>query len=218
MPASSDRVPALHVLVSESELEDPAKLDITRELVESGPRVAVHLRARVAVVDLFRIARELGERARASGGWCVVNGRPDVALAASSQAVQLGRTALSVPETRRVLGPDSGVRIGVSVHEAWEAQVAAEEGASYLVAGTAYATPSHPEADGIGPQGIGDIVTAAGPAVPVLAIGGVDRTRIGQLVAVGAVGVVVGRAVWGARDPMLAVRALTDVLAQGLEE
>jgi thiamine-phosphate pyrophosphorylase len=205
------------VLVSAVELEDATALDITRDLVDIGPSVAVHLRARVSAALLFDVARDLAARAWASGAWCVVNGRPDVALAAGAQAVQLGRTALPIRSVRGLLPHDSGVRIGASVHGSREAEVAVEDGASYVVAGTAYPTPSHPGFEGIGAAGIAAVIRAvqrAGPGrpLPVLAIGGVDGSRLAKLVSVGVSGVVVGRAVWGAADPVVAARLLIDGL------
>jgi len=216
---SSDAFPSLHVLVSSGELDDPTSLDIARDLVDMGPRVAVHLRARVSAALLFDVARDLAARAWASGAWCVVNGRPDVALAAGAQAVQLGRTALSIRSVRGLLPLDSEVRIGASVHGAREAEMAVEDGASYVVAGTAYPTPSHPGLEGVGASGIATVIRAvegAGPGspLPVLAIGGIGGTRLSDLVSVGVSGVVVGRAVWGEADPLAAARALVDGLRE----
>lgn len=206
------------MLVSAAEIEDPIALDMARDLVDIGPAVAVHLRARVSAALLFEVARDLAARAWASGGWCVVNGRPDIALAASAQAVQLGRTALPVEVVRALFPDDRGVRIGASVHGPAEAEVAVAAGAGYVVAGTAYPTPSHPGTAGVGAAGIADVIgavrrTAAGRRTPVLAIGGVDSTRLGELVSAGVSGVVVGRAVWGAEDPIEA----TMNLIEGLE-
>jgi thiamine-phosphate diphosphorylase len=205
------------VLVSERQLDDAAQLDMTRELIESSDRIAVHLRARVPAKLLFAAACDLSARAWVTGAWCVVNGRPDIALAASAQAVQLGRTALPIAAVRRVLSGDSGVRIGVSVHSPREAEVSAAEGANYLVAGTAFATPSHPGVDGIGALGIEEVVRAVdGLGVPVFAIGGVNRGRLGELVLAGVAGVVVGRAVWGSHDPVAATRAMVDEFESAL--
>ena len=165
--------------------------------------------------ELFAIARDLSAGAWASGGWCVVNGRLDIALAASAQAVQLGRTALAVPDARTVLPADSGVRIGASVHSAAEAETAVRGGADYLVAGTVYATPSHPGDAGVGPEGLATMLEpSGGREVPVFAIGGIDRARVAEVVAAGASGVVVGRAVQSAADPIAAAEGLLDELVR----
>ena len=205
-------IPALHVLVSEREIDRPASLEIARTLVELHPPVALHLRARIATRDLFEVARDLSARAWVSGGWCVVSGRPDVALAASAQAVQLGRTALTVSDAKRVLGADSGVRIGVSIHSDAEARAAAGDGADYVVAGTAFPTPSHPGEPGCGTEGIAAMRAAAG--LPTLAIGGVDTSRVSELVEAGSSGVVAGRAVWDAPDPVAAAVELSSELLE----
>ncbi len=155
-----------------------------------------------------------------------MNGRPDVALAAGASAVQLGRTALGVEETRRVVRACAGrLAIGASVHDAEGALRAARQGADYLVLGTIYATPSHPRVEGSGPAAVSAVrrrLTAHRLAVhrasarrppPILAIGGVDAGRVAEVTEAGAHGIVVGRAVWSASDPE---RAAVD-LRRGLD-
>lgn len=204
------------MLVSEVELSRPTTFDAVRVLAEHPDRIGVHVRARMKTADLFQVARDLSGRAWVSGGWCVVNGRPDIALAASAQAVQLGRTALGVSDARAVLPEHSGVRIGASVHSSAEAARAAREGADYLVVGTIYPTPSHPGASGSGPEGVEAVRESVG-AMPVFAIGGVDGTRVAELMAAGASGVVVGRAVWDAADPIEAAEGLVAELRRSSE-
>lgn len=203
------------MLFSETDLTSPTGLDIARALAAHPGRVAVHLRARVTAAELFDVARDLGARAWASGGWCVVNGRLDVALAASAQAVQLGRTALPVRDARAVLPADSRVRIGASVHSPAAAESAVRDGADFLVAGTVYPTPSHPGEPGVGPEGIAAVREApVCGEVPIFAIGGVDRSRVAELMAAGASGVVVGRAVQDAADPIAAAEGLLEEMAR----
>ncbi|WP_419947821.1 thiamine phosphate synthase [Candidatus Palauibacter sp.] len=222
------------MLVSERELDGPSGPAAVRDVIERAGPVAVHLRARLPTRRLFEIAIELAPRAVRTGGWLVVNGRPDVALAAGAHAVQLGRTALGVKETRRLVEACAGrLAIGASVHDAEGALRAVRDGADYLVLGTIYATPSHPGRAGRGPAAVtaaGEAVAAAargrktfprerptrspgggpssGSAPPVLAIGGLRADRIGEVADAGAYGVVVGRAVWSAADPAEAAREL----------
>ena len=195
------------------------------ELLERLAPVAVHLRARITARRLFDVAAELAPIARRAGSWLVVNGRPDVALAAGARAVQLGRAALGVRETRRMVAVCAGRRaavggpgaargpgaagelaIGASVHDAEEALRATRAGADYLVLGTIYATPSHPGVEGGGPEAVAAVRRrlASDHPPPILAIGGVRADRIEALLEAGAYGVVVGRAVWSAPDPALA--------------
>lgn len=196
------------MLVSERELEGPSRLaDIERVLERAAP-AAVHLRARLPARRRYEIAAALAPAAARAGGWVIVNGRPDIALAARAHGVQLGRAALGVEETRRLRAAcRRPLAIGASVHDAEGASEAVRAGADYLVLGTIYATPSHPGRAGSGPAAITETVAAAA-GVPVLAIGGLRADRIGAVAAAGAYGIVVGRAVWSATDPARAAAEL----------
>ncbi|MDE2944410.1 MAG: thiamine phosphate synthase [Gemmatimonadota bacterium] len=214
----------MHVLVSERELGDtrgPGGLAAVERVLERAAPLAIHLRARISARRLFDVASRLAPIASGAGSWLVVNGRPDVALAAGARAVQLGRAALGVEETRRVIRACAGrLAIGASVHDAEGALRAVREGADYIVLGTIYATPSHPGVEGSGPAAVAAVrrrLTAHRLAVhrpsarrppPILAIGGVDADRIEEVTEAGAHGIVVGRAVWSARDPARAARDL----------
>ena len=195
-------------------------------MLGAGAPVAVHLRARISARRLFEIAAELAPIAAAAGSWLVVNGRPDVALAAGARAVQLGRTALGVEETLRIVEACAGrLAVGASVHGAEAALKAVREGADYLVLGTIYETPSHPGVEGSGPAAVSVVrrrltaqrlsahrlpanrLSARRPP-PILAIGGVRADRIGEVTEAGAYGIVVGRAVWSAPDPARAALEL----------
>lgn len=212
MSGSSDPIPRLHILLGADRLSGRALSESVR-LYGVGHPVALHLRARIPAARLFEAAERLA--AAAGRGWCAVNGRPDIALAAGAHAVQLGHAALSVRDVRS-LARGADLRIGASVHEPREAVEAARDGADFLVVGTMYPTPSHPGRAGRGPEGMARIagaVAAAGhPEVPLFGIGGVDAGRIEPLIDAGAYGVVVGRAVWEARDPEAAAARLAAAL------
>ena len=85
----------------------------------------------------------------------------------------------------------------------------------YALAGPAFETASKP---GYGPEigrkGLAEIARAA--RVPVLAIGGINAARIGELIAAGAAGVAVMGGVMRAADPAQEVRALIATLKGSL--
>ena len=178
-------------------------------MLERAAPAAVHLRARLPARCRYEIAAALAPAAARTAGWVIVNGRPDIALAAGAHGVQLGRAALGVEETRRLRAAcRRPLVIGASVHDAEGAAEAFRAGADYLVLGTIYATPSHPGRVGSGPAAVTATVAVCGPGVPVLAIGGLRADRIGAVAAAGAYGIVVGRAVWSAPDPARAAAEL----------
>ncbi len=204
------RVPRLHVLVTpEVAHRDHFEREAASMRARCRSGLALHLRLPgLPGRDLFSLAeRRVAERG-AQGGWVVVNERLDVALGARADAVQLGRGALPARVAARVAG--GRLAIGASVHDVETARRAARDGANFLVLGTIFATPSHPD---VVPGGLARIAACADLGIPVVAIGGIDARRVSEVLGAGAAGVAVVRAVWGAEDPVRAAQELLDAMA-----
>jgi len=207
------RVPRLHVVTDDDVMAAPDFPAVSRALVAAGGGgVALHVRGpRTSGRRLHIIASDLLAAAAQTGAWVVVNDRVDVALATGARVVHLAGRSLPAVEARRILGEDA--RIGVSCHTPDEAADASREGADWIFAGTTYPTPSHRGREGCGPEGVHRASVAAG-GVPVLAIGGVTAERVSEVVAAGAHGVAVVRAVWSAPDPVVALKEFLHELAR----
>ena len=114
----------------------------------------------------------------------VLSGRADVALAVGAAGVHLPEHDLPVAAARRLLG---GQRlVGRSVHSVAAAEVAAREGADYLVFGPVFDTHSHAGLPAAGLDALREVCRAVD--LPVLAIGGVDFDRAEQCTRAGAAG------------------------------
>ncbi len=148
--------------------------------------------------------------AAAAGLPVVVNDRLDVAIAAGASGCHLGQDDFPIAEARRLAPP--GFWLGGSGGDPDEARRAAAAGAHYLGIGPIAATGSKADAgDAIGVAGF-RAIHAAAPQVPAVAIGGVTAKLVPELLAAGAAGVAVIRAVVGAADPEAATRALRAAL------
>lgn len=198
-------IPFLHVVAGDAQAGRPDFPETVRTLFEvGGADLALHLRLRdIPASRLYDLASEFSGWAAAGGGWCVVNERLDVGLAASAQAVQLGRTALPVGVAREVIAgvrreTGGGPALGASVHAVAEARQAVADGASYVVLGTIFASRTHP---GARPHGTAIVERCRTIGVPVIGIGGIDAVGAEALRRAGASGLAVVRAVWGAEDP-----------------
>lgn len=206
-------VPALHVLVSDEVTRRGDFRTIASGMRRDlGERLALHIRCQDSTAsELFETASRMASEATRHGGWCVVNGRLDVALAAGCQAVQLGRGGLPVSAAVGVAGRRCAV--GASVHMAPEAAQAVRDGANYVVAGTVFPSASHPGTPGAGPA---FVRSCAEVGAPVVAIGGINVRTAEEVVAHGAAGVAVISAVWDEPDPRGAAARLSDVLKAAL--
>ena len=135
----------------------------------------------------------------------ILNDRPDLVAVCGADGVHVGRSDASVEEARALVGPERLVGLSVSTFE--ELQDVA--GADY-VGVTAFATPTKEDAVAGGLELIRD--AAAALTVPWVAIGGIDLGNVAEVVAAGAPGVAVVRAIRDAEDPEAAARELRAAL------
>jgi len=196
-------------LITDRTTASRAPADIVEECLGAGLR-AVQLREKdVAVRDLLALAKELRESTRRHAARLVINDRADVALAAGADGVQRTHTSLPVSALRAISPP--GFLIGASTHSLAEARQAEAAGADFVVFGPVYDTPSK-RAFGA-PQGLGALEAVAGAVSrPVIAVGGITPDRVREVVAAGAAGVAVIRAIYGAARPADATKAFLDAL------
>jgi thiamine-phosphate pyrophosphorylase len=139
----------------------------------------------------------------------VMNDRPDLALAAGADGVHVGQDDLPVEDVRRLVGPD--VIIGLSTHSPEQLAAGLESEADYLSVGPVWETPTK---EGRPAAGIDYVRHAAATAEskPWFAIGGIDASNIGEVVAAGATRAVVVRAIRDAGDPRAAAAELRSAL------
>jgi thiamine-phosphate pyrophosphorylase len=180
------------------------------EILDAGVDI-IQLREKDAeVADLLRWGEVFREAAARNGALFILNDRPDVALALDADGVHVGQEDLSAYETRRFMGP--AVIVGLSTHspEQWDS---APPEADYLCAGPVWETPTKPGRPAAGLDYVRYAATS-GETRPWFAIGGIDQSNLGEVVAAGATRIVVVRAVTEAIDAAAAVRGLLASLSE----
>jgi thiamine-phosphate pyrophosphorylase len=170
----------------------------------AGGATMLQVRAKeVAAGDLADLVRRVMAAAALP---VVVNDRLDVALATGAAGCHLGQDDFPITAARAIAPP--GFWLGGSAGNPEEARRAAGAGAHYLGIGPIAVTASKADAGAaIGVEGFRR-VHAAAPGVPAVAIGGVTAALTPALMAAGAGGVAVIRAVLDPGDPARATRAL----------
>lgn len=189
----------------------PRLPEIVAEAVAGGVDI-VQLRDKTAEpVTLFETAWEL--RGRIGGkALFVINGRLGDILVRKTDANGVHQPA-SIASARALIGDRL---IGCSVHSLGEAQAAAEEGTDYIIAGTIFASQSHPDIAPAGLDFLRDVCAAV--ALPVLAIGGVTPKNVADCVNVGAAGVAVLSPLMRAADPKATAQTYRTALDAAWEE
>lgn len=139
----------------------------------------------------------------------IMNDRADLAIAAGAAGVHVGPEDLPSAAVRRIVGPDRIV--GVSVGNDAEALQASD--ADYVGIGAVYTTASKNDAGTA--IGIDELVRLiAVCARPAVGIGGIDASNAAAVVAAGARGVAVIRALFSASDPEAAARSLRSAIGR----
>ncbi len=154
--------------------------------------------------EIYETALRLTRAIRESGALFILNDHVDIAAAAGADGVHLGQDDLPIAVARRILGPEA--LVGISTHSLEQAQAAQNEGADYIGFGPVYPTTTK---DAGTAQGIKRLTAiAAAVSIPVIAIGGMTRDTIGDVMSAGAGGAAVISAVCAADNIPLAVSEL----------
>ncbi|HEY6318929.1 MAG TPA: thiamine phosphate synthase [Acidimicrobiia bacterium] len=193
----------LHVVTDTRPGREPLRT-VAAALDAGAPVVQVRAKAWTDA-DVYELACRVADLCAAHGATCVVNDRPDVAVAVDAAGAHVGEDDLPVAAARRVLGPFRV--LGATAREPTTALAHEAAGASYLGVGPAYATTTKaglPAA--LGPDGVGAV--AAAVTIPVVAVAAVTTERVAPLLEAGAYGVAVISAVSDAADPARATEAL----------
>lgn len=192
------------VLLTESLCRRPWR-EVLLECIDAGVD-AIQVREKSLEAGPFaeRVAW-IVERARAANVRTIVNDRPDIALICGADGVHCGQQDLSPSQVRQLCG--RRLLVGMSTHDAAEAERAMAEGADYCGVGAMYATSVKPGAAQVGLPWLRAYLARFG-RVPHLAIGGITPENIGALVEAGCRGVAVSGCVCGAERPGAIVRTL----------
>ena len=182
------------------------------ELAIAGGADAIQLRDKsCSSRELIRVGRVIREITRRSSTIFIVNDRLDVAVACGADGVHLGQGDMRTDVARQIA--PHGFIIGVSVSNVDEAVRAEQEGADYVALSPTFSTGSKLDAGpGIGLDRLREI--RRNVSVPVIAIGGINRENICEVIAAGAAGVAVISAVVGAADITAAACDLKNLIRQ----
>ena len=158
---------------------------------------------------LLSLAESLRAITRGTATRFIVNDDVDLARAVDADGVHLGQNDLPLAEARR-RWPVPGKRFGLSTHSLAQARQAGALNPDYIGVGPVFATPTKAVPDPV--LGLPEMAAILG-AVPLttVAIGGIDRGNLGQVLRYGARNFCVVRAVNQRPDPEAAIRELQEI-------
>ena len=137
----------------------------------------------------------------------IINDRPAVALKSGADGVHVGIEDQPVEEIRRAAGKD--FIIGATAKTVEQAQKAQSAGADYLGVGAVFPSPTKKNAIRITAGQLREI--CASVSIPAVAIGGISKQNMPELMGTGIHGVAVVSAVFSAGDIKAACKELREM-------
>jgi thiamine-phosphate pyrophosphorylase len=188
-------------------------LAIAHAVVRGGANILQFRDKTMTDTEFTATAARLLEITRAAGVPLIINDRVEIAMAVGAAGVHVGQHDAHVREVRRLL--PANMIVGGSATRLAEALEVSEAGADYLGVGPVFSTGS--KADATPPMGLEELAKICRAVrQPVVAIGGITRHNLEQIIKAGAAGAAVIAAVAEAPDMVGATTELADIWRTGL--
>ncbi len=198
------RLRGLYVIIDSQALGGRNYLEVAGQAIRGGARV-IQLRDKEhSRKELLSIAQELRDLCAEQDVLFIVNDCLDIALAVDADGLHVGPDDLPVRLARRLLPIDK--ILGRSARTVEKATAAQADGADYIAVGAMYPTLSKESAGVVGPERLKQIRRAV--ALPLVAIGGINKDNVSEVLAAGPSAVAVISAVLGAEDVKEASRQI----------
>jgi thiamine-phosphate pyrophosphorylase len=204
------RLTGLYVIIDTAFLKGRSPAEAAAQVIRGGAKV-IQLRDKErSSGEILPMAEEIKKICTENNVLFIVNDSLDIALAADADGLHVGRDDLPVAAARRLL--PVGKILGGSARTVKEAIKARSEGADYLGVGSMYATTTKEKAEVVGPDRLKAIRQAVD--LPIVAIGGINKDNLGEVLKAGANAVAVISAVMGASDIQEATKQLVKIIEE----
>ena len=167
------------------------------ECALKGGATCVQLREKELDDEAFlNEAMEISALCRKYGVAFFINDNVEIAIKCHADGIHVGQEDMEASKVRERVGSD--MMIGVSVHSVEEALEAVKNGADCLGVGAMFSTSTKTDVNVMPKETLRDICAAVD--IPVVAIGGINKSNISQLAGTGVDGVALVSAIFAADD------------------
>ncbi|TYC56096.1 thiamine phosphate synthase [Rhodobacterales bacterium] len=185
-------------------------VETTRRAVAGGVTM-IQLRDKTAgTAGLIETGRRLKDVLAGTGVKLIVNDDVDAVLAIGADGLHVGQSDMSAAEARRRLGGEAILGLSAETPDL----IAAVDPAvvDYIGTGPVFATATKPDHHPpVGFDGVAALIAAS--PVPAVAIGGLKKEHVAQVLGAGADGLAVVSAICGQPDPRAAAAEIAAEIA-----
>ena len=157
--------------------------EVVGALLSAGVKIIQYREKKKKAGEMLRECEALRRMTTDAGAFFIVNDHVDIAMLVKADGVHVGQDDLPVAKVRELVG--NGCAIGLSTHSPEQAAAAIRDGADYIGVGPLYATQTKEDVcEPVGLEYLEHVVKTH--SVPFVAIGGIKRHNIADVVARGA--------------------------------
>jgi thiamine-phosphate pyrophosphorylase len=198
----------LYVIIDTQILEPKDEIDAARKAIRGGAK-AIQLRdKKYAKGELLAIAQKLKDLCYKSNTLFIMNDYLDIAVAAGADGLHIGQKDLPLSVVQKELPIDKIVGLSTTTLE--QAQKAEAEGADYIAVGSVFPSPTKTSANVVGLKHLSQVRKKV--SIPIVAIGGITKDNIGEVMAAGADSAAVISAALAQKDIESAIRQLVQAI------
>jgi len=199
-------------LVTDRSLMTTNTLSEAVEQAILGGCTMVQLREKnISSLDFFKLATEIKAVTDNFGVPLIINDRIDIALAVHAAGVHIGQSDIPAAIVREIIGDD--MLMGVSASSVSEAIQAQKDGADYLGVGAMFPTGTKTNATIVSIKELQNIRQSV--ALPIVAIGGINKENAGLFHDMGIDGLAVVSAIIAQPNIRQAASELKRIFLEG---
>lgn len=200
---------SLYLVTDRRFLKDRTLKSAVEDSIKGGVTIVQVREKDVTTREFYKVALEVKEITDKYNVPLIINDRIDIAQAINADGVHLGQDDMPIKLARKILGKNK--IIGISVGNVDEAKEAEKDGADYVGIGAIFFTGSKKDIDTpIGTTGLKEIVESIN--IPSVAIGGVNKENLSEVIKTGTSGAAVISAILGKDNIEQAAKELKVVL------
>ncbi|MEK4564580.1 thiamine phosphate synthase [Alkalihalobacillus sp. FSL R5-0424] len=173
----------LYAITGEEFHQGRELVDVMEQAILGGVDIIQLRDKKSSKLEVLKKAKKLRELTKKYDVPFIVNDHIDVALAVEADGIHVGQDDLPLADVRKIVGPD--MIIGISTHQLEDAKQAEEGGADYIGVGPIF--PTNSKEDVVDPVTTSYIQQIeADIKIPYVAIGGIKRHNLKEVMAAGA--------------------------------
>ncbi len=199
-----ERMRGIYVIVDPEHTNNRNVIEVA-EAAFNGGASTVQLRDKVSSKrTIVETATEIQKLAHSTGSLFIMNDHADIARIVASDGLHVGQKDIAVEDCRVVL--DDRQIVGTSNALVTEAEESERIGADYLAVGAMFPTATKIDTRPAGLETLTEIRAAT--STHIVAIGGINESNLGAVLAAGADSVCIASAITKAEDVEAATRRL----------